>query len=84
MSSEKLEELKEEREEKTDTSVKFSRDIESDWTIKNDKPTFGMKEHASIDVESGLVLSSVISKAGVLFESLTGSFSMTIISLTAS
>ena len=63
MSSEKLEELKEEREEKTDTSVKFSRDIESDRTIKNDKPAFGMKEHASIDVESGLVLSSVISKA---------------------
>ena len=43
--------------------MKFSRDIESDWTIKNDKPAFGMKEHASIDVESGLVLSSVISKA---------------------
>jgi len=63
VSSEKLEALKEDKEEKTDTSVKFSRDIESDWTIKNDEPHFGMKEHASIDVESGLVLSTLISKA---------------------
>jgi len=43
--------------------AKFQRDVESDWTVKNDKPHFGMKEHAGVDVKSGLVLSSIISKA---------------------
>lgn len=44
-------------------SMRFERDIESDWTVKNNKPVFGMKEHATIDVESGLVLSTTVSKA---------------------
>ena len=43
--------------------MRFQRDLDSDWTVKNNKPVFGMKEHASIDVESGLVLSSCVSRA---------------------
>ncbi len=26
---------------------KFTRDLESNWTVKNDKPHYGLKEHAS-------------------------------------
>ncbi|MFZ3254922.1 MAG: hypothetical protein WA133_11695 [Syntrophales bacterium] len=38
--------------------LKFSRDIESDWTIKNKKPHYGFKEHASVDANRGLVLAT--------------------------
>lgn len=71
VSTKKLEALRQERETddgKTDQNgkpSKFQRDVESDWTVKNDTATFGMKEHASIDVESGLVLSSLITAAKV-------------------
>jgi len=62
VSNKKLNELREKRE-KTKKKTRFQRDLESDWTVKNKKPFFGMKEHASIDVESGLVLSTSVSKA---------------------
>jgi len=62
VSTEKLEKLREDRE-KQDKSIKFQRDVESDWTIKNNVPVFGMKEHTSIDVDSGLVLSTLVSRA---------------------
>jgi hypothetical protein len=29
--------------------LKFSRDLDSDWTVKNNIPPFGLKEHASMD-----------------------------------
>lgn len=45
--------------------VKFQRDIESDWTVKNDKPHYGLKEHASVDTENGLVLAAELSPASV-------------------
>ncbi len=48
---------------KTQRAMRFHRDLNSDWTVKNNKPVFGMKEHASVDVESGLVLSTHISRA---------------------
>ena len=48
---------------KTLRSMRFERDLESDWTVKNNKPVFGMKEHAAIDVKRGLVLSTTVSKA---------------------
>jgi len=67
VSGKKIEELKEERkkseEDETRKPAKFQRDVESDWTVKNDEPHFGMKEHAAVDVRSGLVLSTIISKA---------------------
>ena len=45
--------------------LKFSRDIESDWTIKNDEPHYGFKEHASVDVDNGFILATTISPASV-------------------
>jgi len=65
----KLKELRKQRKskaqqrKKTRQSMKFQRDLASDWTVKNNKPVFGMKEHAAIDVKSGLVLSICVSKA---------------------
>ncbi len=35
--------------------MRFGRDLESDWTKRKDEPFYGMKEHASVDVISGLV-----------------------------
>lgn len=62
VSSKKLGELREKRK-KTEKKTKFQRDLDSDWTVKNKKSFFGLKEHASVDVESGLVLFSTVSKA---------------------
>jgi IS5 family transposase len=64
VSKKKLEELREVRkQEESSKAVKFQRDVDSDWTVRDEEPFFGMKEHASIDVESGLVLSTVVSAA---------------------
>ena len=67
VSGKKLEQLKTERgQEEQDPATapaKLRRDIESDWAVKNDKPYFRMKEHAAVDVKSGLVFFSPISKA---------------------
>jgi len=65
----KLKALRKERKaraqqrKETRRSMRFQRDLDSDWTVKNNKPVFGMKEHAAIDVKSGLVLSTCVSKA---------------------
>jgi IS5 family transposase len=42
---------------------KFTRDIESDWTVKNDIPHYGIKEHASVDTQNGLVLCTHVTPA---------------------
>jgi len=69
VSGKKLKELREKREsesgqkDKNGLLLKFQRDVDSDWTVKNGQPVFGMKEHASLDVKSGLVLSSLMSRA---------------------
>jgi IS5 family transposase len=42
---------------------KFSRDLESDWTVKNDVPHYGLKEHAAVDIENGFVLSTNLTPA---------------------
>ena len=39
--------------------------MESDWTVKNDTPHYGSKEHASVDVESGFVLATMMTPASV-------------------
>jgi len=49
--------------DKNGNPLKFSRDIESDWTIKNDTPHYGLKEHASVDVESGFILATTLTPA---------------------
>jgi transposase, IS5 family len=45
--------------------LKLSRDMESDWTVKNDKPHYGLKEHASVDVNYGFILSTTLTPASV-------------------
>jgi IS5 family transposase len=68
-SKEKLEEERKNREtpegklDKAGNSLKFSRDLESDWTVKNDTPHYGLKEHASVDTQYGFVLATEITPA---------------------
>ncbi len=71
MSKQQLKKLKDKRStpegtlDKNGSSRKFSRDLESDWAIKNDKASFGLKEHAAVDTKTGLILTTVLSKASV-------------------
>ena len=71
VSKEGLKELKEKRSmpegnlDKNGNTLKFSRDAESDWTVKNETPHYGLKEHASVDVKSGLVLATTMTPASV-------------------
>ncbi|MCJ7617867.1 MAG: IS5 family transposase [Desulfobacterales bacterium] len=51
--------------DKNGKPVKFSRDMESDWTIKNDKAHYGLKEHASIDINHGFILATTLTPASV-------------------
>ena len=51
--------------DKNGNPLKFSRDLESDWTVKNDKPHYGLKEHASVDVNHGFILASALTPASV-------------------
>lgn len=44
---------------------KFNRDLESNWVIKNDKPHYGLKEHASVDVHHGFILATTLTPASV-------------------
>jgi IS5 family transposase len=51
ISKDKLEKLKtsqnpEDKLDKNGNSKKFSRDFDSDWTVKNEKPHYGLKESA--------------------------------------
>jgi IS5 family transposase len=68
-SKEKLEEEKKIREtpegklDKTGNPLKFSCDLESDWTVKNNTPHYGLKEHASVDTRYGFVLATEITPA---------------------
>jgi transposase, IS5 family len=51
--------------DKNGKPLKFSRDLESDWTIKNDTPHFGLKEHAAVDSRYGFVLATTLTPASV-------------------
>lgn len=42
---------------------KFCRDLDSDWTVKNDEPHYGLKEHAAVDTDNGFILSTILSPA---------------------
>ena len=69
ISKEKLEEEKQKRAtpegnlDKNGNILKFSRDMDSDWTIKNNIPHFGLKEHAAVDTTYGFVLATVMTPA---------------------
>ena len=71
LSNEDLRELKDKRStpegklDKNGNSLKFSRDLESDWTVKNDEPHYGLKEHASVDVNSGFILATTLTPSSV-------------------
>ena len=49
--------------DKNGHTLKFSRDLESDWTKKNDSPHYGLKELASVDTRYGFVLATEITPA---------------------
>jgi len=69
LKTEKLEEEKMKKQtpegkmDKDGKPLKFSRDLESDWTVKNDIPHFGLKEHASVDTQYGFVLATEMTPA---------------------
>ena len=46
-------------------TIKYSRDLDSDWTIKNNKPHYGLKEHAAVDTSNGFVLATELTPASV-------------------
>jgi IS5 family transposase len=51
--------------DKKGNPLKFTRDLESDWTIKNDIPHFGLKEHTAVDSRHGFVLATTLTPASV-------------------
>ena len=44
---------------------KYTRDLDSNWVIKNDKPHYGLKEHASVDVHHGFILATTLTPSSV-------------------
>ncbi len=71
LSNDELRKLKDKREtpegklDKNGNPLKFSRDMESNWVVKNDKPHYGLKEHTSVDVNSGFILATILTPASV-------------------
>jgi IS5 family transposase len=69
LSNERLQKEKTKRDtpegkvDKNGKVLKFSRDLESDWTVKNDFAHFGLKEHASVDTSYGFVLATEMTPA---------------------
>ena len=51
--------------DKNGNSLKFSRDLESDWVVKNEIPHYGLKEHASVDINHGFVLATELTQASI-------------------
>ena len=50
--------------DKNGKSKKYTRDLESDWNAKDENnPHYGLKEHASVDVNHGFVLATTLSPA---------------------
>jgi len=45
--------------------LKFSRDLDLDWTVKNKEPQYGLKEYVSVDTNYGFVLSAFLTPASV-------------------
>ncbi len=67
VSKEKMENLRQKNNtpegklDKNGNLKKYCRDLESDWTIKNDEPHYGLKEHTSVDTRNGFILSTTLS-----------------------
>lgn len=41
----------------------FYRDLDSDRVVKNNKPLYGLKKHASVDTNDGFVLAAELTQA---------------------
>ena len=71
LSNDEQKKLKEKRStpegklDKKGRPMKFSRDLESNWTVKNDDPHYGLKEHASVDIKNGFVLATILTPASI-------------------
>ncbi|MBU1389745.1 MAG: IS5 family transposase [Proteobacteria bacterium] len=71
VSNKTLEKIRAKREtpegqvDKNGNPLKYCRDIESNWTTKNKKHYYGLKEHTAVDAEHGFVLTTVLSPASV-------------------
>jgi transposase, IS5 family len=53
------------KNDKNSKPLKFTRDLESDRTIKKEVPHFGTKEHTAVDAKHGFVLATIHSPASV-------------------
>ncbi|HRT26540.1 MAG TPA: IS5 family transposase [Syntrophales bacterium] len=51
--------------DKSGKPMKFSRDLDSDWTVRNNVPHFGLKEHAAVDTRYGFVLATEMTPASL-------------------
>jgi IS5 family transposase len=53
--------------DKNGNPIKFSRDAESVWTVKNDKSHYGLDKRASVDINNGFILATTITPASQRF-----------------
>ena len=71
ISNKEIQEQREQREtpegkiDKNGNNLKFSRDLDSNWVVKNNKPHYGLKEHASVDTNYGFVLATELTPSSV-------------------
>ena len=71
ISTEEIQKQQEKREtpegkrDRNGNVLKFSRDLDSDWTVKNNLPHYGLKEHASVDTNHGFVLATELTPASI-------------------
>ena len=71
ISQDKIKSLKEQKSspenclDKNGKPQKFTRDLDSDWTIKNNLPHYGLKEHASVDINHGFILATTLTPSSV-------------------
>jgi IS5 family transposase len=71
ISNDKLNELREKQDtpegtlDKKGKPKKYSRDLDSDWVVQKDVPHYGLKEHAAVDTNHGLILATTITPASV-------------------
>jgi len=71
ISNDKIKELREKSktpEGKLDRNgkpKKFTCDLDSDWVVQKDKPHYGLKEHASVDINHGFILATTMTPASV-------------------
>ncbi len=71
ISNDQIKELRDKRNtpegklDKKGKPPKFSRDLDSAWVVQNDKPHYGLKEHASVDINHGFILATTMTPASV-------------------